>query len=92
MPQIVKVYVPLLEEAIPTVRGTQAISLGDDLYNLLPTPDYDPEDEIWEFKPGSVVRCHERSDEEGKKYLCAHAVRKDDGTFVLSEELRNEFE
>jgi hypothetical protein len=53
----VKVYVPLLEEGTPTMRGTQAIIMGDGLYKLMPTPHYDPEDEIWEFLPGSVVRC-----------------------------------
>ncbi|MGB4101341.1 MAG: hypothetical protein WBK91_05495 [Alphaproteobacteria bacterium] len=53
----VTVYVQLLEEGTDTIRPTQAMPLGGDLYKLLPTPNYDPEDEIWEFVPGSVVRC-----------------------------------
>ncbi len=53
----VMVYVPLLDEGTPTVRGTQAIPLENGLYKLLPTHNYDPEDETWEFLPGSVVRC-----------------------------------
>jgi hypothetical protein len=53
----VEVFVPLLEEGTPTIRGTQALPLPNGLYKLLPTPNYDPEDEIWEFLPGSVVRC-----------------------------------
>ena len=52
----VEIYVVLLEEGTDTIRGTQAIPLGNDLYKLLPTPHYDPEDEIWEFLPGTVVR------------------------------------
>ena len=55
--ETVVVYVPLLDEGTPTLRGTQAIPLGKDLYKLLPTSDYDPEDETWEFLPGSIVQC-----------------------------------
>ncbi len=56
MVDTVKIYVVLLEEGTDTIRGTQAIPLGSGLYKLLPTPDYDPEDEVWEFLPGTVVR------------------------------------
>ena len=68
----VKIYVPLLEEGTPTVRGTQAIPLGGDLYKVLPTSDYDSEDEIWEFLPGSIVRCDVAVDpRNGEKFLRA---------------------
>jgi len=53
----VKVYVNLLEEGVPTLRPTQAVPLGNDIYKLLPAIDYDPNDEIWEFLPNSIVRC-----------------------------------
>ena len=56
----VTVYVQLLEEGTDTMRPTQAMPLGGDSYKLLPTPSYDPEDEIWEFLPGSIVRCEKR--------------------------------
>lgn len=36
---------------------TQAIPLENGLYKILPTPDYDPKLEDWEFVPGSIVRC-----------------------------------
>jgi hypothetical protein len=68
----IKVYVPLLEEGHPTVRGTQAITLGNGHYRLLPTPNYNPEDEVWEFLPGSIVRCEKRV-LQGKEYLVAIA-------------------
>jgi hypothetical protein len=55
--ETVKISVRLLEEGVPTARPTQALSLGNGLYRILPTPDYDPEDEVWEFLPGSIVRC-----------------------------------
>lgn len=51
----IEIYVNLLEEGTPTWRPTQAVDLGNGLYKLLPTPDYDPEDEVWEFPPSSVV-------------------------------------
>jgi len=66
----VEVYVPLLDEGTPTIRGTQAIPLGGDLYRILPTPDYDPEDETWEFLPNSVVRCIRMTDSK-ESYLQA---------------------
>ena len=63
-------YVRLLDEGTPTSRPTQAEKIGDDLFKLLPTPNYDPTDEHWEFPPGSVVRA-ETMEYDGKKYLLA---------------------
>lgn len=57
MEDMVKIFIPLLEEGTPTIRPTQAISLGQDRYKILATPDYDPEDEVWAFLPGTVVRA-----------------------------------
>jgi len=68
----VEVYVVLLEEGTDTIRGTQAVDLGDGLYKLLPTPWYDPEDEIWEFLPGSVVRAKQSKDFHGHDILVAY--------------------
>ncbi|MBM3602244.1 MAG: hypothetical protein FJX22_00465 [Alphaproteobacteria bacterium] len=56
----VEVYVELLEEGTPTIQGTEAIPLGDGLYKLLPTDDYNPESETWAFLPGSIVRAKEK--------------------------------
>jgi hypothetical protein len=50
-----ELYVALLDEGIDVWRPTQAEKLPDGSYKLLPTPDYDPEDEKWEFPPGSQV-------------------------------------
>jgi hypothetical protein len=54
---IAEVYVVLLDEGTDVVRPTRAVSLGNDLCRLLATPNYDPDDEHWEFPPGSIVRC-----------------------------------
>jgi hypothetical protein len=39
------VYVRLLDEGTDVIRPATAVSLGNDLYQLLATPGYDPEDE-----------------------------------------------
>lgn len=54
------VYVELLDEGVPTWRPTSAESLGQGRYRLLATDSYDPEDETWQFLPGTVVTCEKR--------------------------------
>jgi hypothetical protein len=66
-------YVQLLEEGAPTFRPTKAEILGNNLYKLLPTEDYDPEDEVWEFLPGSTVSKKEITDIEGNSMFVAIA-------------------
>lgn len=53
--KLVDVFVELLDEGTETWRGTKALDMGDGLYKLLPTSNYDPEDEIWAFLPGDIV-------------------------------------
>lgn len=70
--QTTEVYVTLLEEGTDTIRATQAMDLGKGLYKLLPTPWYDPEDEIWEFLPGTIVRIKKSQDFHGNEVLLAY--------------------
>jgi hypothetical protein len=60
MGEIVTIYVALLNEDVEVWRPVLAEHLGGDSYLLIgPTPEgavYDPDDEEWEFKPGTVVR------------------------------------
>ena len=65
-------YVELLGEGTPTWRPTSAESLGQGRYRLLPTDNYDPEDETWQFLPGTVVTCEKRRLSGG---VCLVAVR-----------------
>lgn len=67
----VQIYVVLLEEGTDTIRPTQAIVVGEGLYKLLPTPKYDPEDEIWEFPPGSIVKAQVKRSYDGDVILIA---------------------
>jgi hypothetical protein len=64
------VYVPLLNEGTAVVRPAQAVKLGEDVYRVLPTSDYDPNDEEWEFPPGTSVEC-ELETRSGEEVLVA---------------------
>ena len=64
----VEIYVLIPED--DQYAPVQAEIVGDNLYKILPTPDYDPEDAEWEFPPNTVVRCEERQWHQ-KRYLQA---------------------
>ena len=66
----VKLFVSLLAEGADVWRPTEAVPIGDGLFKILSTPNYDPEDEVWEFPPGAIVRCETRQDNSGK-YIVA---------------------
>ena len=68
--EAVEIYISLLEEGTDCSRPTKAETLGNGQYRVLPTANYDPTDEIWEFPPGSIVRTVKRRF-EGKDYLLA---------------------
>jgi hypothetical protein len=55
----IEIYIELLDEGTDTWRPAMAEDLGNGLYKVLPTPDYDPEVETWEFLPGAIVRLKE---------------------------------
>lgn len=61
------VFVALLDEDVSVWRPAPAIHLEDDRYILLRPDDYDPQDEHWEYPPGTVVECELRRDEEGDR-------------------------
>jgi hypothetical protein len=67
----IEVYVTLLEEGTDTIRPTMAEDMGNNTYKLLPTPNYDPENEVWEFLPGSIVRCEVTNKYRDKNLLLA---------------------
>jgi hypothetical protein len=64
------VHVRLMDEAVEVARPTLAIEVTPMTYKLLPTDDYNPEFEEWEFLPGSVVKCEKRVS-DGEEYLLA---------------------
>ena len=65
------IYVQLLGEGTFSARPTQGFPLGGGLFKLLATPDYDPNDETWEFLPGSTVRTVTKKSTSGESYPLA---------------------
>jgi hypothetical protein len=70
-----RVYVALLDEGVECWRPVDATHVHDDEYVLGgPVPD----DEVWEFQPGEMVRCRERRFSDGGIALVAFArVQRD---------------
>ena len=52
-----KVYVRVVNEDVAVWRPVMAERVGGETYRLLDNP---PDDEMWEFATGSVVRCDVR--------------------------------
>jgi len=55
-----RIFVYLKDEGTEVWRPTLGRKISHMVFELLATPDYDPEDETWEFVPGTVVECEER--------------------------------
>jgi len=72
------VYVQLLGEGTVVYRPAPAEPLGARVVRLLIPEGYDPDDENWEFKPGTTVRVEPRSLSEGE-VLAAVSRVEDDG-------------
>lgn len=64
------VFVDLPEEGSPTIYGVPAEIIGNGRYKLLTPEEYDPEDTVMQFLPGSVVRCEKKMN-RGKEILVA---------------------
>ena len=58
-----KIYIKLLDDGVDSWRPTFGEKIQEKIYKVLSTEDYDPNDEEWEFVPGTIVRCelHEKS-------------------------------
>jgi hypothetical protein len=56
---VLEIYVRLLGEGTDCSRPTHGVVLGNGLFKMLATDNYDPDDEHWEFLPGSIVRVKE---------------------------------
>lgn len=65
------VYVRLLDEGTDVFRPSLAVALGGDIYELLRSESYDPEDECWEFEPGSRVHVVPRQGTAGEFLVAA---------------------
>ncbi len=71
------IYITLLNEGTSVVRPTLGNRIKDNIFEVLPTENYDPNDEEWEFPPGSLVKCEEEEVASGKRLLIAVEEFKD---------------
>ena len=55
------VYVLLKNEGVEVYAPAPARRLGNRVFELLEPADYNPSAEEWEFVPGTVVECEERT-------------------------------
>lgn len=64
-----KIYIQLLNEGTISYRPTISEEISENVFRVMPTEDYDPEDETWEFLPGDIVICRPevKSGPEGKE-------------------------
>lgn len=58
-----------MNEGTEVSRPTDAIDLGNGLFKILQPENYDPDDETWEFPPGSTLRSVKRNDDSGEYWL-----------------------
>jgi hypothetical protein len=72
------IYIRLLDEGTDVLRPTEAEKLANGFFKVMPTPRYNPDDEKWEFIPGSVVRGVIRN-MKGQDVLVAVDINYDGG-------------
>jgi len=59
---LIKIYVALLNEGTDCWRPVEAERLSDNVFRIVsPTPP----DERWQFSRGDIVRCQEKSFQDG---------------------------
>jgi hypothetical protein len=63
------IFVALLDEGTDVWRPVQAELVEGSLYRIIGPA---PEDELWEFTPGSLVRCREKVFSGGERGLVAY--------------------
>lgn len=66
-------YVALLNHGADAWRPVVAARRGDGVFEILSRND-DPEDEVWEFSTGSLVRCESRQLPEGTRLVAVERV------------------
>ena len=77
MDVLTKIYVQLLDEETTCYRPVEAIHIRDLLYKITIPRNYDPEDEHWEFKPETIVKCEMRKLNIGEVLVAVEKAKND---------------
>jgi len=64
------IYIKLLGEGTVVYRPVPAMEIDEKIYKIMGTDIFDPDDEEWEFLPGSLVRV-EVKEFDGEKIFVA---------------------
>jgi hypothetical protein len=67
------VFVRLVDEGTQVYRPSPATHISGPVFRLGMPDGYDPDDEQWEFPPGSTVRCEKRT-LDGSEVMVAVAL------------------
>ena len=68
---MVTIFMPLLDEDVEVWRPVEAQSLTNGTYCIM---GHVPEDELWAFPPGTLVRCEWKTFSGGERVLVALAL------------------
>ena len=79
------IYIRLLDEGTDVLRPTEAAKLANGFFKVMPTPGYDPDDEKWEFTPGSIVRGVFRKLGDQDVLVAADIVRDPDDKSAVAD-------
>jgi hypothetical protein len=71
--KVASIYVNLIGEGLNVLRSVRAEQLGRDYYRII---DDMPEGEVWEFKPGMVVRCRKKNLSSGKAMVAFEEAQR----------------
>jgi len=66
----------LLSEGTEVFRPTLAEDLGEGVFKVLAAPNHDPENETWEFPPGSLVQCEQRMSNGQNVFIAIEVYRR----------------
>jgi hypothetical protein len=72
-----QIYVPLLDEGVDVLRPAPAWKIADHTYIILRPSDYDPDDEKWQFPPGSTVVVEPRKTSTGNVLVATRSTQPD---------------
>lgn len=73
-----EIHIELLDEGSPVLRPTEGVEEGNGIFRVLPTADYNSEDEIWAFPPGSLVVCERKQLKWGGEIIVATRLAETD--------------
>ena len=60
------IYVELMDEGVQCARPVEAALVAPGIYKLIAPADGSAEGEVWQFPPGSLVRCRVERWSEGE--------------------------